>query len=124
MPNMWVLFEVLRSAEALHLSHMLFANDTLIFCHASSESSQAIRDVLGSSGQEIHLSKSSVVFSRNTGVDLGNHITADLTIRRENNMELYLDLPSRVTHFKRNLFATIRDRIWCKIIVWNEKFLS
>ncbi|KAL0287679.1 UNVERIFIED_CONTAM: hypothetical protein Scaly_2757400 [Sesamum calycinum] len=72
----------------------------------------------------VHLPKSSVVFSRNTGVDLGNHIVADLTIRRENKMELYLDLPSRVAHFKRNLFTIIRDRIWCKIIAWDEKFLS
>ncbi|KAL0347723.1 UNVERIFIED_CONTAM: putative mitochondrial protein [Sesamum calycinum] len=47
-------------------------------------------------------------------------ITSDLTIRRENKMELYLGLPSSVTRTKHALFATIRDHIWQKISSWNE----
>ncbi|KAL0414361.1 UNVERIFIED_CONTAM: hypothetical protein Sradi_1637800 [Sesamum radiatum] len=43
---------------------------------------------------------------------------------RENRMELYLGLPSRVSRSKRDLFATIRDSIWRKITGWNENFLS
>ncbi|KAL0392786.1 UNVERIFIED_CONTAM: hypothetical protein Sradi_2501400 [Sesamum radiatum] len=51
------------------------------------------------------------------------HIAAELTIRQENKMELYLDLPTKATRSKRDLFATICDRILCKISRWNEKLL-
>ncbi|KAL0409589.1 UNVERIFIED_CONTAM: hypothetical protein Sradi_1893300 [Sesamum radiatum] len=79
---------------------------------ASHASSQAIRDILetyrDALGQEISFSKSSVAFSSNTREELGNLIAADLTIQRENKMELYLGLPSRIARSKRDLFSTIR----------------
>ncbi|KAL0445987.1 UNVERIFIED_CONTAM: hypothetical protein Slati_1726600 [Sesamum latifolium] len=97
------------------VSHLLFADDTLIFYQASPESARSIRAVLetyrGASGQEINFLKSSVAFSRNSKEDMCRAITAELTIRWENKMELYLGLPSRVSRSKRDLFATIRDSI-------------
>ncbi|KAL0411880.1 UNVERIFIED_CONTAM: putative mitochondrial protein [Sesamum latifolium] len=39
-------------------------------------------------------------------------------------MELYLGLPSKIARSKRELFDTIRDRVWSRITGWNEKFLS
>ncbi|KAL0284927.1 UNVERIFIED_CONTAM: putative mitochondrial protein [Sesamum angustifolium] len=112
----------------LSKSYLLFADDMLIFSQASPENSQAIHEVLetyrGLLGQEINFSKSSVAFSRNTKEGLCQHLAAELTIRRENKMELYLVLPSRIARFKRDLFTTIWDRIWQKIIGWNEKLLS
>ncbi|KAL0409023.1 UNVERIFIED_CONTAM: putative mitochondrial protein [Sesamum radiatum] len=42
----------------------------------------------------------------------------------ENRMELYLGLPSKVARSKKDLFATIKDRIWARISGWNEKLLS
>ncbi|KAK4407709.1 hypothetical protein Sango_0351900 [Sesamum angolense] len=50
-----------------------------------------------------------VAFSKNTEEEVCQVITAELTIRRENKMELYLGLRSRVSHSKRDLFATIWD---------------
>ncbi|KAL0286491.1 UNVERIFIED_CONTAM: hypothetical protein Sangu_2731000 [Sesamum angustifolium] len=76
------------------------------------------------SGQEINISKSLVAFSKNTREDIYEHIAVDLTIQRENKMELYLGHPSRVARSKRDLFTTIRDQIWPKISGWNDKFLS
>ncbi|KAL0412227.1 UNVERIFIED_CONTAM: hypothetical protein Slati_3812400 [Sesamum latifolium] len=45
-------------------------------------------------------------------------------IRRENKMEIYFGLPLRAVRLKREIFSTIRDRIWKKITGWNEKLLS
>ncbi|KAK4381775.1 hypothetical protein Sango_2936900 [Sesamum angolense] len=42
-------------------------------------------------------------FSRNTKEELCQFIAGDLTIRRENKMEMYLGLPSRVSRSKRDL---------------------
>ncbi|KAL0340132.1 UNVERIFIED_CONTAM: putative mitochondrial protein [Sesamum radiatum] len=110
------------------ISHLLFADDTLIFCRASAESTQAVLDTLEvyqkASGQEINFAKSSVAFSKSTREDLCSSIVTALTIRRENKMELYLGLPSKVARSKKELFSTIRDRIWKKISGWNAKLLS
>ncbi|KAL0322804.1 UNVERIFIED_CONTAM: putative mitochondrial protein [Sesamum angustifolium] len=95
---------------------------------ASPQSSHTIKGVLETyrraSGQEINFSKSSVAFSRNTNKELCLFVVSDLTIRRENKMELYLGLPSRIARSKRDLFSTLQDRIWHRVIGWNEKFLS
>ncbi|KAL0290598.1 UNVERIFIED_CONTAM: hypothetical protein Sangu_2568300 [Sesamum angustifolium] len=44
-------------------------------------------------------------------------------IRMENKIELYLGLPSKATRSKRDLFLTIRERVWNHISGWNEKLL-
>ncbi|KAK4390204.1 putative mitochondrial protein [Sesamum angolense] len=64
------------------------------------------------------------LFVRNTREEVCQSLAAELTIRRENKLELYLGLPTRVARSKRDLFATIRDRIWQKITGWNDKLLS
>ncbi|KAL0331115.1 UNVERIFIED_CONTAM: putative mitochondrial protein [Sesamum angustifolium] len=110
------------------ISHLLFADDTLIFSKASLSSVRAIKDLLEiyrrASGQEINFHKSSVAFSRNTPEALSIGLASVLNIRKENKMELYLGLPSRVVRSKRELFSMIRDRIWKRITGWNDKFLS
>ncbi|KAL0427154.1 UNVERIFIED_CONTAM: hypothetical protein Slati_2890200 [Sesamum latifolium] len=101
------------------ISHLLFANDTLIFCQASLDASRVIRELLETyrkaSGQEINFSKSSVAFSRNTRETLCQYLATEFTIRRKNRMELYLGLPSTMARSKRELFSTIRDKIWRRI---------
>ncbi|KAL0448410.1 UNVERIFIED_CONTAM: hypothetical protein Slati_1397400 [Sesamum latifolium] len=91
----------------------ILSDDTLIFCQASHECTISIKDVLEVyrkvSGQEINFSKSLVAFSRNMIEDLCVFIATKLTIRRENKMELYLGLPSRIARANGNylpLFGT------------------
>lgn len=65
-------FCYLKSTKDLSL---VFADDTLLFCHASVDAAREIVDVLHrfclASGQEINLKKSTVVFSRNAGESEG-----------------------------------------------------
>lgn len=64
-----VIRGVTTSPSLPSVSHLLFANDTLIFCDVSSESAVEINEILHTyslaSGQLINLEKSTVVFSRN-----------------------------------------------------------
>ncbi|KAK4391663.1 putative mitochondrial protein [Sesamum angolense] len=83
---------------APRISHLLFADDTMVFCPANVSIIQHVRQVLDqyklASGQEINLHKSSVAFS-------------PVAFRS-----------------KRALFAALKDRIWKRIQGWHEKLLS
>ncbi|KAL0291509.1 UNVERIFIED_CONTAM: putative mitochondrial protein [Sesamum calycinum] len=114
--------------NAPYISHLLFADDTLIFSQASSDSARHIKEILEiyrmASGQEINFQKSSVAFSKNCCEEAKRAIVLELEIRTENKMELYLGLPSRAARLKKELFSSIRDKVWKRINGWNEKFLS
>ncbi|KAK4383273.1 hypothetical protein Sango_2791700 [Sesamum angolense] len=87
------------------ISHLIFADDTLIFFRASPESAQVIREVLEvyclASRQEINFTKSSMAFSRNMDKGLCLQIMAGFSIRQKNKMELCLGLSLRAAHSKK-----------------------
>ncbi|KAL0331665.1 UNVERIFIED_CONTAM: putative mitochondrial protein [Sesamum angustifolium] len=110
--------------RAPRVSHLLFADDTLIFCQATVEAALCILEVLDifgqAAGQEINFAKSSVVFSRNTVASLRDVIQGILDIRVEGRHDLYLGLPSIVGKTRRSVFQSIWDRVWNRINGWNE----
>ncbi|KAL0314573.1 UNVERIFIED_CONTAM: putative mitochondrial protein [Sesamum angustifolium] len=114
--------------RAPRVSHLLFADDTLIFCQAKVDAAWCILEVLDNfgraAGQEINFAKSSVVFSRNTVASLRDEIQGILNIRVEGRHDLYLGLPSVVGKTRRSVFQSIRDRVWNRINGWNERNLS
>ncbi|KAL0310148.1 UNVERIFIED_CONTAM: hypothetical protein Sangu_2458200 [Sesamum angustifolium] len=126
--NGWSIRGVSICRNAPYISHLLFADDTLIFSQASSDSARHIKEILEiyrmASGQEINFQKSSVAFSKNCCEEVKRAIVLELEIRTENKMELYLGLPSRAARSKKELFASIRDKVWKRINGWNEKILS
>ncbi|KAK4393443.1 putative mitochondrial protein [Sesamum angolense] len=110
------------------ISHLLLADDTMVFCPATLSTVQAVRFVLDTyklaSGQEINLHKSSAVFSRNTPRDTRQNLVTVLGIRLENKHEVYLGLPALAYRSKKALFAALKDRIWKRVQGWQEKSLS
>ncbi|KAK4400574.1 putative mitochondrial protein [Sesamum angolense] len=114
--------------RAPHVSQLLFADDTLIYCQATVDAALSILEVLRifgrAAGQEINFNKSSVVFSINTPSALREGIQGTLQIRVENRHDLYLGLPSVVGKSRRSVFQSIRDRVWNRICGWNERNLS
>ncbi|KAL0426166.1 UNVERIFIED_CONTAM: putative mitochondrial protein [Sesamum radiatum] len=113
---------------APRISHLLFADDTMVFSPVDVPTVHVIRQILNvyklASGQEINLHKSSAVFSRNTPLDIQRGLAEALGLRLENKHEVYLGLPAVAFRSKRALFAALKDRIWKRIQGWHEKTLS
>ncbi|KAL0446066.1 UNVERIFIED_CONTAM: hypothetical protein Slati_1734500 [Sesamum latifolium] len=117
---------VARSAPPI--SHLLFADDTLIFCQATREALTSLQRVLSifeaASGLQINKHKSAMVFSRNVEEDTRTALTQILGISVVSKHEKYLGLPTVLGRSKKEMFDTIKDRIWKKLHTWSSKKLS
>ena len=117
---------ICRTAPSI--SHLLFADDSFLFCKATASEAQHLKGILTSyeqaSGQAINLNKSAIAFSANTPQDSVSSITAILGVYGTIGSGKYLGLPSMVGRSKRAIFSYIKDRIWNKCQSWSARSLS
>ncbi|KAL0286179.1 UNVERIFIED_CONTAM: hypothetical protein Sradi_7155300, partial [Sesamum radiatum] len=97
------------------VSHILLADDTLIFCQVTTDAIKGVRGVLDvygqARGQLINLAKSSIVCSRNVHMAKRQELANTLGVRIDNTYEKYLELPSVVGKKNSDLFSCIRARM-------------
>ncbi|KAL0420454.1 UNVERIFIED_CONTAM: hypothetical protein Slati_3068300, partial [Sesamum latifolium] len=101
------------------VSHLLFADDTLIFCHATKKARVCIKNVFRileeASGLKMNMSKSDIVFSRNTPQHVRVEVAAVLGVLMMDKHDKYLELPALVGKSKQAVFDSIKERIWRKL---------
>jgi hypothetical protein len=116
------------SHGAPSISHLLFADDSLILIRANEGDCEHLQSILQSydecSGQVINKAKSLILFSKNMQPDKKKKVCHLLQVTKETTNEKYLGLPVHVGQSKMNTFAYLKDRIWKCIQGWNEIFLS
>ena len=118
----------LFAGEHLAFFHLLFANDSLLFCQAKDRETKVVMEILKLyaevSGQCINMDKSSIFFSCNTSLQQRDAIKSLLGVREVDKFESYLGLPTLVGRKKYQTFSFIKDRVWKKLQGWKGKMLS
>jgi hypothetical protein len=110
------------------INHLLFADDSLLFCKANFEEWGNVQKILEvyekASGQKLNREKTSIFFSKNTKMEYKDSIAFISSINITSSLEKYLGLPAFIGQSRKRAFAGIKSRIWEKMQGWNESFLS
>lgn len=116
------------SGEGPMIHHMLFADDSLLICKASSEQAKKLMEILqiyeSSTGQLINVAKSGITF----GVKVKESIKAEIKlitcIEKEGGSGSYLGLPECFSGSKMEVLAYIYDKLKDRLSGWFLKLLS
>ena len=113
---------------ALRVSHLLFANDSIIFCRASIAECERVLKVLEDYerdlGQKINKEKKALYFSKTMRREVQDQVKQRLGVEIVRHHEKYLGLPPLVGRGKRKAFNRIKDQVGRKIAGWKGKLLS
>ncbi|WJX27814.1 hypothetical protein P8452_16597 [Trifolium repens] len=118
--------KVARSAP--QLSHLFFADDSLLFSRANSDEARTIMKILktyqNASGQVVNLDKSEASFSQNVPIIDKNSICNMMGVKAVEAQSRYLGFPIPFGRSKKVIFSFVMDRIWKKVKGWKERCLS
>ena len=99
---------------APRISHLLFVDDSIVFCKATREECDRILKVLedyeGDLGQKINRDQTSLYFSQNTR-EVKNYVKEKLGVRVIQHHEQYLELPLLVGKGKERHLTTSKTKL-------------
>ncbi|KAA3466579.1 reverse transcriptase [Gossypium australe] len=116
------------SRRGPEISHLLFANDCILFREATKEGAGQLKRILKEyekcSGQCVNFNKSTIFYSSNTLEASKREILSVLGVRSSNEMERYLGLPNVIGRRKKKSFQSLKEKLQLWIKGWSNRFLS
>uniref|UniRef100_A0A803PZ98 Reverse transcriptase domain-containing protein n=1 Tax=Cannabis sativa TaxID=3483 RepID=A0A803PZ98_CANSA len=110
------------------LSHLLFADDSLIFLDANLEDSNALKEVLGNyekmSGQCINFEKTEMCVGCKVSDSVATSLASNLGVTLVKHHTKYLGMPTFVGKNKKQVFGKIRGKIEAKLKGWKMGLFS
>ncbi|KAA3485636.1 reverse transcriptase [Gossypium australe] len=123
---------LVRGAKACRrgpeISHLLFADDCILFGEATEEGANVVKDILKEyeccSGKYVNFNKSNIFYSTNTREEMKDLVSNLLGVSSSSSPEKYLGLPSIVGQRKTEAFGNLVDRVAVRIDAWSSRLLS
>lgn len=116
------------SRSALEITHLLYADDSLVVCLVEPSEAQELKELFNlyeeCSGQKINMEKSDICFSSNTDPDCADEFSAIIGISNVPQHARYLGLPSLVGRSPTASFAYLRDRVVQRLLGYKGNLLS
>ena len=110
------------------ISHLFFADDSLLFCRSNLAQWCNLLAILQSyeeaSGQKMNTNKTSIFFSKNTRVGDKEIISEFAGIPVTSRYDKYLGLPALVGRSRMKAFKNILERVRKRLQDWKLRFLS
>ncbi|GAU34270.1 hypothetical protein TSUD_321160 [Trifolium subterraneum] len=110
------------------ISHLMFADDLLLFGSASVDQMRCVVDSLNlfcsMSGQEVSQDKTSVMFSRNVERSLRTKLLSITGYKETSNFGKYLGVPLHGRALKKADFQYLLDQASMKLSLWKANHLS
>lgn len=110
------------------ISHLFFADDSLLFCRATVEECRSLKEILNlyqkASGQEVNYEKSAIAFSKGISSTDQQQLKDVMRISKIGGFGRYLGLPERIGHRRKEAFEYLKQRIKNKLDSWYNRFLS
>nr|XP_027103245.1 uncharacterized protein LOC113724555 [Coffea arabica] len=110
------------------VSHLFFADDSLLCCKASKKEALKIKEIIQqygqATGQVVNFDKSAMFFARNTPIMIRKEISEVLDNMREAQSGKYLGLPMTIGRAKNQVFGYLKNKIHSKLQDWKHKMLS
>ena len=110
------------------ISHLLFADDCIVFSEASQRGADRLRSILEiyskGSGQLVNQDRSLVFFSNNCDEQMKEAIRVGLDIQNEALAEKYLGLPTAIGRSTKDSFEYLSTRVKGAIGSWSGREAS